>query len=160
MFTCTREAVINASPEKIFDTLADVERHAELAGSGEVLTVRKLTDGPVGVGTHFEADEDIREPRLMKTKFVAQSEVTRFEPPNLIQWRSSPPMRPRANILWTYSLHPQGVGTRVVQQCQGKGGNFLVDILMFNPVYSLTRGRVIARGMERTLEKLRQMVEA
>lgn len=40
--------------------MADLNRHAELAGSGEVLKVRQLSDGPIGVGTRFEADEDIK----------------------------------------------------------------------------------------------------
>ena len=94
MFTCTVESTINATPDAVFGINSDFECHNELAGSNEVLTVRVPTDGPVGVGTKFEADEDIREPRMMRTKFTAQSEVMQFQPPELIEWRSAPPMGP------------------------------------------------------------------
>ena len=114
MFTCTRETVLNAPQQNMFDVLCDVERHTELAGSSEVKVVRKLTDGPVGLGTRWEADEDIRKPRMMAAKFTAQSEVTRFEPPNVIQWKSAPPFGPKFDISWTYSLYPEGAGTKVV----------------------------------------------
>ena len=71
MFSCSRQTSISAPAEKVFDILADVERHSELAGSDEVLTIRKLTEGPVAVGTRFEADEDIRQPKMLSAKFVA-----------------------------------------------------------------------------------------
>ena len=162
MFGCTRETVIPASPERVFEILADVERHSELAGSGEPEAIRLLTEGPVRVGTRFEADENIMKPRFMRRRFVAQSEVTRFEPPRLIEWRSVPPTSPAASTIWTYSLSPEGDGTRVHQQCWVRMDNPVLELLMlpFAPLNRFTRGKVVARGMEGTLANLTRMAAA
>ncbi len=73
-FVCRRELLIVAPPQVVFDILADLSRHGTLAGSGEVLRIRKLTEGPVGVGTRFEADEDIRMGPA-RSRFLSTSEV-------------------------------------------------------------------------------------
>ncbi len=53
MFSAQKEVFIAAPPERVFALLADVERHSEWSGSGEVLRIRKLTEGSVGVGTRL-----------------------------------------------------------------------------------------------------------
>ena len=54
-----RELVVDSSPEALFDIVADVKNHHKLAGSGEVQSIRKVTEGPVGVGTVMEANEKL-----------------------------------------------------------------------------------------------------
>ncbi len=58
-FQVSKSITINAPPEKLYDIVAGVTRHTELAGSGEILSVRNLTSGPVRLGTTFEADEKV-----------------------------------------------------------------------------------------------------
>ena len=53
-------ATLKASPEAVFALVSDLSGHAELAGSGEVKSLRRIGDGPLGVGAKFEADEEIR----------------------------------------------------------------------------------------------------
>ena len=162
MFAAKREIVIKASPEKIFGIVSDLTRHAELAGSKEVLKIRVLTKGPVGAGTRFEADEDIREPKIMKTKFVAQSEVTACDPPKRFAWYSTPPGKPKMRVSWQYALEPRDGGTRVVQSVKARMTNPLVHIFMgvpMMPMYALTRGKVVTRGMAQTLENLKRAAE-
>ena len=58
-------------------------RDAALAGSGELKALRRIDDGPLGVGDKFEADEEIR---MMgrTTKMTAASEIVPFEAPAVV----------------------------------------------------------------------------
>ena len=58
-FHAVKEVVVNASPEAVFGIVSDFSKHRELAGSGELVNVRLLTQGPTDVGTTIEADESI-----------------------------------------------------------------------------------------------------
>jgi ribosome-associated toxin RatA of RatAB toxin-antitoxin module len=60
MYSARRQVLVSAPPDVVFRIVSDIERHPQLAGSGEVLRLRKVTEGPVRMGTRFEADEDIR----------------------------------------------------------------------------------------------------
>ena len=156
MFAAKRETVIKASPEKIFAIISDLTRHTELAGSKELLKIRVLTEGPVRAGTRFEADEDIREPKMMRTKFVAQSEVTACDPPRRFAWYSTPPGKPAMRVSWQYALEPRNGGTRVVESVRAGFTNPIVELLMglpIMPMYSLTR------GMTQTLGNIKRIAE-
>jgi len=58
-------------------------RDAALPGSGELKALRRIDDGPLGVGAKFEADEEIR---IMgrTTKMTAASEIVQFEAPAVV----------------------------------------------------------------------------
>ena len=71
--------------------MSNIEKHNELAGSGEVLRIRKLSQGPVGFGTTFEADESITIAG-QTMEFVATSVVVTYDPPNTISWIPVPPL--------------------------------------------------------------------
>ena len=152
MPTFTKEAVLNSSPEKIFDILADVERHSDLAGSGEVAGVRKLTEGPVIAGTRFEAAEDVRKSHVFRKRIVTYSLVTRLERPNLIQWRTTAPFRPMVTTLWTYTLKPESNGTRVEVKCNATLKNPILNFLLYLP-FRMSRGKALSNRMERTLQE-------
>lgn len=100
---------------KIFALITDLERHAEWSGSGEVGNVRKITEGPVAIGTRFEADENLTQPAALKIKFVAQSQVTAFEQDHLFRWTSRMPKFPEGYAEWTYELTPDGDKTKVTE---------------------------------------------
>ena len=120
-FQASREAVISASPEKVFGIVSDLENHAELAGSGELQTVRKLTPGPVGFGTVIEADEKVRMGD-QTMDLVAKSVVVTCDSPNSVSWISSPVGLPVRRIQWWFNLTPQGTGTKVVHEVEVEFG--------------------------------------
>ncbi len=59
-FQAKQEISINAPPETVFGIVCDFARHKELAGRGELVNVRKLTEGPIGLGSMIEADESVQ----------------------------------------------------------------------------------------------------
>ena len=75
------ERVIAASPDAIFDVLADPRRHAEIDGSGSVENVREGTAERLALGTHFGMDMKIGMP------YRVQNEVVEFEEDRKIAWR-------------------------------------------------------------------------
>lgn len=131
--------------------IGDPARHAGLAGSGEVKAVRR-GDGPIGVGSAFEADEEIRLGRGTQ-KFTAVSTITEYDPPRVISWTSMPPGRPRPRrIQWWYRLEPAGAGTRVTERVEVDMG--AVPNVLMKLLYGRVRGPAVRAGMARTLENL------
>ncbi len=161
MFKAQKEAVIKASPEKIFAIVSDIANHAQLSGSGEVLKIRKLTEGPVGVGTKFEADENIRVgPSRMK--FIATSEVVTYNPPAEFSWTYSPPANqsPKmSRIQWWFKIQPQQDGGRVSHEVEVEQMSSAMTT-MFKLPYRMMRGGRIKRGMERTLANVKKAAES
>ena len=71
----------------------------------------KTTAGPVGVGTQYIADEKIL------ISFQAVSEITAYEPNELIVWTSKPTMvKKSAPHRWMFQLVPEDGGTRLTQE--------------------------------------------
>jgi uncharacterized protein YndB with AHSA1/START domain len=152
-FQNREQATMNASREAVFAVVSDLSRHAELAGSGEVKSLRLVSDGPLGVGAKFEADEEIR---VMgrTTKMTAKSEIVEYDPPTLVSWTSMPSVPPKPRrIQWWFRLTPDGNGTRVVHECEVDFG--AVANVVFKGPYALMRGGAVKRGMQQTLENLR-----
>ena len=59
-FQAIQEISINASRESVFGVVSDFTRHKELAGLGELVNVRILTERPIGLGSMIEADESVQ----------------------------------------------------------------------------------------------------
>lgn len=152
MYEHEERRTIDATPEEVFALLSDVPAHVALAGSGEVRTIRVLTDGPVGVGTAWEADEKVRFGKG-EQEFVARSEMTAFEPPYRMAWTSLPPGHPKPKrIEWTFQLQPTGTGaTEVVERVEVDMGT--LNRLMHR-MYVNKRGRYVEEGMRRTLDNI------
>lgn len=156
MLTYAREERLHlsASPERVFAVLADVAHHDRLAGSGEVKSIRILDDGPVGVRTEWEADEEIVMTGSSQ-KFVARSTMREFTPPLGLSWTSTPPTKPVARrIQWWYRLEPSpgDGGTDVVERVEVDFGPVLNAVMKLP--YRLVRARYVASGMRRTLANL------
>jgi hypothetical protein len=150
-FSNREEATVSATPEAIFAIVSDLASHADLAGSGEVQSVRRVDDGPLGVGARFEADEEIR---VMgrTTKMTAQSEIVEYDPPSVVSWTSMPSVPPKPlRIQWWFRLTPADGGTHVVHECEVDFGR--ANVLWKAP-YALMRGGAVKKGMRRTLENL------
>ncbi|MBI3743789.1 MAG: SRPBCC family protein [Chloroflexi bacterium] len=160
MFKASKQEVINAPAERIFEIVCDISRHPELAGSGEVKVIRKVTEGPVKMGTKFEADEEIKM-GPSRSKFTATSEVTQYDPPKVFSWTSQPPatMSPKMKrIQWWFRLEPSGNGTKVTHAVEVEPRSAVLAILM-KPMYAVMRGGTVNKGMKRTLERLKQKAE-
>jgi uncharacterized protein YndB with AHSA1/START domain len=157
MYRARQETVIDAPPEPVYALVSDVARHAELAGSGEVLRIRVLTDGPVRVGTRFQADEAI--PLAgQRARFASTSVVVEHDPPRVFSWTVRPAtgLRPR-RIQWWFRLSPEGAGTRLAHEVE-------VDAWLLGPLlrrpFAAVRGQALEGGMARTLENLRRLAGA
>ena len=155
-FHASREVMIKAPPEAVFNIVSDLTRHQALAGSGEVVTIRKLTEGPTGLGSMIEADESIHLGD-QHMEFTAQSVVVSYNPPNTLSWIPVPPM-PIRRIQWWYHLSPEGQGTKVVTEVEVDLGEARA-MMGGTEMYQNTRGADVARGMEKTLENLKKTAE-
>ena len=104
------EKVVHATPEKIFDLLADPSRHTELDGSG---TVKDAVDGPqrLSKGAVFGMNMKMGGPYQMT------STVIEFEENRRIAWQPRPTARIGRALaggrIWRYELEPVEGGTRV-----------------------------------------------
>ncbi|HET6910960.1 MAG TPA: SRPBCC family protein [Mycobacteriales bacterium] len=144
-----------ASPETVWSIITDVERHPQLAGSGEVRAVRP--DGPLKVGATWEADEHIKGPA---GSFTARSEVITFEPPRVFAWRSYPPELRKGNpdsvadVTWTFILTPERDGTNVEHSYRVVEPK--VGAAMLKTFYFISRRpNTIRKGMRKTLANIR-----
>ncbi len=147
MFTSVSvEKVVHATPERIFDLLADPRRHREIDGSG---TLRDAMDGPTRLspGAVFGMNMRIGGPYQMTNT------VVEFEEGRRIAWQP----RPTADIgkklaggrIYRYELEPVEGGTRVRETWDISQER--IPPLVW-PVRLVTR-----RNMTRTLERLEQV---
>lgn len=105
--------------EEVFAFLADGENDPKF--SPRVQEIRKLTDGPIGVGTRYGSTV---KDAGMTTK--REFELTEFVPPTRIRWAE----RSKNAVTATggYDLAPDGAGTRVTifNELEGHGFGKLV----------------------------------
>ena len=153
-FHVRKETTIHASPEEIFAIVSDLTRHKQLAGSGELVDIRKVTPGPISLGSVVEANESIQlgDRRL---EFLARSIVVTFNPPNTISWIPTPPL-PIRRIQWWFRMSPVEQGTKVVHEVEVDLDDEAFDMFGGAVNFGKTRGADMARGMDKTLENLRR----
>jgi uncharacterized protein YndB with AHSA1/START domain len=135
------ERVIHASPERIFDVLADPAQHPLIDGSGSVRGTRAGTPDRLTLGAKFSMDMRIGLPYRMT------NEVVQFEEGRRIAWQHL------AHDVWGYELEPVDGGTRVRESfdwSHGRGQWFL------RITKTPEKNR---RSMEQTLQRLAQLVE-
>ena len=106
----TVERFIAAQPEKIFDLLADPDRHQEIDGSG---TVR----GSRGGGQRLALGSKFGMSMKMGVSYSMASVVVEFEENRLIAWQTRPTIALMrlfiGGRIWRYELVPQDGGTLV-----------------------------------------------
>jgi uncharacterized protein YndB with AHSA1/START domain len=142
----TVERVIAASPEKIFDLLADPRRHHDIDGSG---TVRDAKDAPerLALGSTFGMS--------MKAgiAYSMTSTVIEFDENRRIAWQTRGTGKIGSKFggrIWRYDLEPVDGGTRVreswdISQERAKA--------MVRPARKKTR-----KSMEQTLARIEELV--
>jgi len=104
----TVRAVLPAAPEALWAIVSDVERHPELAGSGEVMQTELLTPGPLVQGSRFQARQNMRGMR-----YRTVSHVVACDPPRRLAWQIGLPGTPPFGQVWQFELTPQEGGTLV-----------------------------------------------
>jgi uncharacterized protein YndB with AHSA1/START domain len=95
------DRVIAASPEKIFDVLADPAEHAVIDGSGTVKAARGDSPPRLALGAKFGMSMRLGVP------YAITNTVVEFEEGRRIAWRHIGGHR------WRYELEPADGGTRV-----------------------------------------------
>ena len=93
---------INRSPEDVFDFLVDLRN--ELEWNPDVESMKKLTDGPIGVGTKFLA-------KWKQSKLI-EVECIRFERPRRWTYSNGGPL----TVVFDITLTPQGNATLFVSR--------------------------------------------
>lgn len=133
--------VIHASPEAIFDVLADPARHGEIDGSGMVQNVRGESKR-LALGSKFGMDM-----KFGPLPYRISNQVVEFEEPRLIAWAHFGGHR------WRYELEPVDGGTEVTESFDWSTSRVPKAIeLMGYP-------KQHPANMEATLERLAAVVE-
>jgi hypothetical protein len=144
---------IEASPEALYDVIADVTRTPEL--SPEVVACEWI-DGATApaVGARFRAKNHAgRGPDWHNTPVVTVAERGR-------EFAFSRTEKAAGTIVWKYELTPEGTGTRVTESYEVTRpvrllGWFIIGVLYGNK----DRQGDLRRGMTRTLQRLAALTE-
>jgi len=141
------EKVVHATPERIFDLLADPRRHSDLDGSG---TVRDVVDGPDRLSKGAVFGMNMR----MGGPYQMTSTVIEFEENRRIAWQPRPAngiaRKLAGGRIWRYELEPVEGGTRVRETWD-------ISQERIPPLVWAYRFKVKA-DMEKSLDRLEQVV--
>jgi uncharacterized protein YndB with AHSA1/START domain len=142
------ERVIPASPEAIFDVIADPARHPEIDGSGTVRDTRGPTE-PLALGSKFGIV------MKMGVPYSTINTVVEFERPRVVAWRPDMTVPFGARLggrIWRYELEPVEGGTRV-RETWDITAQPLVTRLVMRGAARRTR-----QAMEATLDRIEKIV--
>ena len=150
-------ATIAAPPESLWPIVADPTRHPALAGSGEPRSIHLVTEGPVRLGTEFEARQNLR-----GVRYTVRSRVTACDPPRLFRWTpfgvaAYPPGV--VDLAWEFRLASVDGGTRV-EHAYHWGLHLPVALAMVLMPFRRWRARENVDHMVRTLENLARLAGA
>ncbi len=137
---------IGRPPADVYRYLADFTRHREWS-SARLESLEPLTGGPLRAGSEFRAQE------TAPGRVVTMSRVTALEPGRRIAWHSW--WLDRMAVDWEFRLAPSPGGTRLVQASRWQPGSPLMAAF-----HRLVRRRQIPHENERSLERIRQLLEA
>jgi uncharacterized protein YndB with AHSA1/START domain len=142
------ERVIPASPEAIFDVIADPARHPEIDGSGTVRDTRGTTER-LALGSKFGIAMKMGVPYSMINT------VVEFERPRVIAWRPNMTVPFGARLggrIWRYELEPVEAGTRVRETWDITAQPFLTRLVMRGAA------RQTKQAMEETLARIEKIL--
>lgn len=150
---------IDAPPERVWELAGDLGKSAKWAGSGAVVAMTKTTDGPVGVGTRYIADEKIG------VSFQSETLITEYEPNRLIIWHVRPigsrmlKMPEGRAHRWAFRLEPENGGTRLTHELCAARAAGLVRVMQIMGTTGPARNGFL-RGITRTLDNIKSMAES
>jgi uncharacterized protein YndB with AHSA1/START domain len=109
-FVLTVERTIQATPEAIFDILADPSKHSLIDGSGMLQQATDTRSERLALGATFGM------PMKLGVHYSTQNTVVEFEENRRIAWQTGPKgklERYVAGRIWRYELEPRDGGTLV-----------------------------------------------
>ncbi len=148
----TVERLIRASPEVIFDVLADPANHSLIDGSGMLQGANGEASQRLALGTTFGMS------MKMGVHYSTVSTVVEFEENRLIAWQTGPKGRLEryvAGRIWRYELDPRGEST-LVRESWDITTDHQRTLLKLGDLWS---GKT-RRDMELTLARLDTLVTA
>jgi len=150
-YVYTVERKIAASPEAIFEVLADPSKHALIDGSGLLQgAADDAGTARLSLGSTFGMD------MKLGMKYSTVNTVVEFEENRRIAWQTGPKgkLEPYvAGRIWRYELEPQGDGTMVRESWDITKDHQRV-LLHLGDIYS----KKTRRDMELTLARLDTLV--
>ncbi len=160
-FSYSSEIVINAPAQAIFDIVSNPAKHAELAGSNELNTIRQSPAGPVGLGTHIIAEEKVMMADGTGMELTADSIVVTYDAPNSFSFVVNPALPEQIRrIQWWFNMSPEGTGTKVSHEVEVDWGNLTNEMLVgLRDNYEQARAGIVRSGMDQTLVNLKGMTE-
>lgn len=149
--TVSVDRVILAPPERIFDLLADPDRHVEIDGGG---TVQRSRSGSrrLTLGDSFGMD------MKMGIGYSTRNVVVEFEENRLIAWQTlaaAPLDKFVTGRIWRYELTPVEGGTRVRETW-----DTTKESIFSRALIRLTMTETTRANMTRTLERINEIVTA
>lgn len=141
---------IERAPDLVWAAIADITRTGEWSPE---CTGGRWVGGATGpaVGARFEGDNAMVVGGITLKRWTTTSEVTACEPGRVFEFVAE------GYTTWRYELQPAGTGTLVTESYahapHAGWQKFLYDTVA-------RRDRTMRRGMERTLERLRSVLEA
>jgi uncharacterized protein YndB with AHSA1/START domain len=121
------ERVIPATPEAIFDLIADASRHPDIDGSGTVKQVKAGAPVRLSAGSTFGMSMH------MGVRYSMVNTVVEFEDNRRMAWKTAPGGlvgRFVGGRLWRYELEPVDGGTRVTESWDISGDHQRVFLRM------------------------------
>ena len=133
---------VNATPQQIFDLLADPSKHGEIDGSGSIQNAQSSAPERLAMGAKFGMDMKIG------VSYKITNEVVEFDEPRRIAWRHF------GGHVWRYILEPTDGGTLVTEQFDW---NTSKSQLLMRVMNYPAKNRA---SIEKTLERLAKRFEA
>jgi uncharacterized protein YndB with AHSA1/START domain len=146
----TVERMIRASPEVIFDVLADPSKHSLIDGSGMLQGAKEEGSQRLALGTTFGMS------MKMGIHYSTVSTVVEFAENRLIAWQTGPKGKLErfvAGRIWRYELEPRDTGT-LVRESWDITTDHQRSLLKLGDIWS---GKT-RRDMELTLARLDSLV--
>ena len=131
--------VVAATPQQIFDLLADPNRHADIDGSGSVKAAQSNAPARLSLGAKFGMAMKIGAP------YKITNEVVEFDEGKRIAWRHF------GGHVWRYILEPAEGGTLVTEQFDWSGSK---SQLMLRAINAPARNK---KSMIATLDRLAKL---
>jgi hypothetical protein len=133
------QAIIAASPQQLFDLVADPARHPQIDGSGSVRAARPGNPDRLELGSTFSMD------MRMVLGYRIQNTVVEFDEGKQIAWRHFYGHR------WRYLFEPVEGGTLVTEQWDARPSRSRLALVALG--YP-ARNRA---GMQKSLDRLAEL---
>lgn len=148
LVTGRADIVVARPPSEVFAAVVDVTKMGEW--SPETTACRWL-DGGEALGATFEGDNEARLGPISLKKWTTVSQVTAYEEPAVFEFVAE------ATTTWRFEFEAADDGTRVTESFsypQYTG----MEWILYNALGS--RRKAMTKGMKKTLERLKTVLES